>query len=53
MRLAEGYEQEVDQTIGTLTSLIEPVMILFIGGIVLFMVMSVLLPIFEMSQAVQ
>jgi hypothetical protein len=27
-------------------------MILFIGGIVLFMVMSVLLPIFEMSQAV-
>ena len=53
IRLAEGYEQEVDQTIGTLTSLIEPVMILFIGGIVLFMVMSVLLPIFEMSQAVQ
>ena len=53
MRLAEGYEQEVDQTIATLTSLIEPVMILFIGGIVLFMVMSVLLPIFEMSQAVQ
>ncbi|MCL4485029.1 MAG: type II secretion system F family protein [Nitrospirae bacterium] len=52
-RLAEGYEQEVDQTIGTLTSLIEPVMILFIGGIVLFMVMSVLLPIFEMSQTVQ
>jgi len=53
IKLAEGYEQEVDQTIGTLTSLIEPVMILFIGGIVLFMVMSVLLPIFEMSQAVQ
>ena len=53
IKLAEGYEQEVDQTIVTLTSLIEPVMILFIGGIVLFMVMSVLLPIFEMSQAVQ
>lgn len=53
IKLAEGYEQEIDQTIGTLTSLIEPVMILFIGGIVLFMVMSILLPIFEMSQAVQ
>jgi general secretion pathway protein F len=53
VKLAEGYELEIDQTIGTLTSLIEPVMILFIGGIVLFMVLSVLLPIFEMSQAVQ
>jgi general secretion pathway protein F len=53
VKLAEGYDLDVDQTIGTLTSLIEPVMILFIGGIVLFMVLSVLLPIFEMSQAVQ
>ena len=53
VKLAEGYELETDQSIATLTTLIEPVMILFIGGIVLFMVLSVLLPIFEMSQAVQ
>ena len=51
--MAEGYESEVSQTVATLTSIIEPVMILFIGGIVLFMVLAVLLPIFEMSQAVQ
>ena len=52
LKVAQGYESEVDQTVATLTSLIEPVMILFIGGLVLFMVLSVLLPIFEMSQAV-
>ena len=52
LKVAQGYETEVDQTVATLTSLIEPVMILFIGGLVLFMVLSVLLPIFEMSQAV-
>ena len=52
LKLAQGYESEVDQTVATLTSLIEPVMILFIGGLVLFMVLSVLLPIFEMRQAV-
>ena len=53
LKLAEGYESEVSQTVATLTSIIEPVMILFIGCIVLFMVLAVLLPIFEMSQAVE
>lgn len=53
LKMAEGYESEVSQTVSTLTSIIEPVMILFIGAIVLFMVLAVLLPIFEMSQAVE
>jgi general secretion pathway protein F len=53
LKMAEGYESEVSQTVATLTSIIEPVMILFIGCIVLFMVLAVLLPIFEMSQAVE
>ncbi len=52
-KMAEGYEAEVSQTVSALTSIIEPVMILFIGAIVLFMVLAILLPIFEMSQAVQ
>lgn len=52
-KLAQGYEAEVSQTVTALTSIVEPVMILFIGAIVLFMVLAILLPIFEMSQAVQ
>jgi len=35
-----------------LTSLMEPVMILFIGGLVGFVVMAIMLPIFEMSNLV-
>ncbi len=53
LKMAQGYEAEVSQMVATLTSIIEPIMILFIGAIVLFMVLAVLLPIFEMSQAVE
>ncbi len=53
MKTAQGYESEVGQIVATITSIVEPVMILLIGTMVLFMVLSVLLPIFEMSQAVQ
>jgi general secretion pathway protein F len=53
MKTAQGYESEVGQIVATITSIVEPVMILLIGSMVLFMVLSVLLPIFEMSQAVQ
>ncbi|MBI5756615.1 MAG: type II secretion system protein GspF, partial [Nitrospirae bacterium] len=44
---------EVDTTVSALTSLLEPVMILMMGVIVLFVVLSILLPIFEMSQIVR
>lgn len=53
LKTAQGYESEVGQIVATITSIVEPVMILLIGSMVLFMVLSVLLPIFEMSQAVQ
>jgi len=53
MKTAQGYESEVGQIVATITSIVEPLMILLIGSMVLFMVLSVLLPIFEMSQAVQ
>src|SRR5207245_5003034 len=47
-KTAETYEAEVDTTIATLTTLLQPVMTLFMGGIVLFIVLSILLPIFQM-----
>jgi general secretion pathway protein F len=52
-KTAETYESEVDGTIATLTTLLEPLMILLMGGLVLFIVLSILLPIFQMNQLVR
>jgi general secretion pathway protein F len=43
----------VERVIARLTSLMEPIMILVMGAIVLFIVVAILLPIFEMGQMVR
>ncbi|HEY4484732.1 MAG TPA: type II secretion system F family protein, partial [Nitrospiria bacterium] len=53
IRVAEAYDNEVEATVGTLTALLTPVMILAMGAIVAFIVFAILLPIFELSQAVR
>ncbi|MEO6953052.1 MAG: type II secretion system inner membrane protein GspF [Polyangia bacterium] len=50
--VAAAYDQEVDMKIGRLTTLLEPMMILLMGGSVGFVVMSILSPIMEMNQFV-
>lgn len=52
-RIAQAYEREVEAHILTATSLLEPVMILAMGVVVGFIVVSILLPIFEMNQLVR
>jgi general secretion pathway protein F len=52
VKVSEAYDNEVETTIVTLTSLLTPVMILVMGLIVLFIVASILLPIFELSHVV-
>lgn len=52
-KVSEAYDNEVDTTVAGMTALLEPVMILIMGIIVLFVVLSILLPIFEMSQIVR
>ncbi|PIE58524.1 MAG: type II secretion system protein GspF [Desulfobulbus propionicus] len=52
-KAADAYEREVESKIMALTSLIEPFMILFMGVVVLFVVVSILLPIFEMNQLIK
>ena len=52
-KVSEVFDNEVDTTVAGLTALLEPAMILFMGVIVLFVVLSILLPIFEMSQIVR
>jgi len=48
-RIAGSYEQELSRLIRTLTSLLEPVMILVMGIVVAFIVSAMLLPIFEIN----
>lgn len=48
--LAEFYEAEVDETTKTLSSILEPVLLLFMGGLVGFVAVSIITPIYEVSQ---
>lgn len=52
-RIAVAYENESQANIMVMTSLLEPVMILIMGLVVGFIVVSILLPIFEMNQLVR
>lgn len=49
--IAEMYEIEIETTVRTLTSLLEPLILLLMGGVVGFIVLAILLPIFEINQA--
>ena len=51
-RLASIFERDVDNTLKRIMALVEPVLILVIGLVVGFIVISILTPIFEMSQLV-
>ena len=46
-KIADFYEAEVDAKVKALTSLIEPIMIIFVGAVVGFIVISMYLPIFS------
>lgn len=52
-KVADSYEREVETKVMALTSMIEPVMILVMGLLVSFIVISILLPIFEMNQLIK
>ncbi len=53
MRIANDYGREVDAALKTMTALIEPVIILVMGLIVGFIVLAMLLPIFQINLIVR
>lgn len=53
LKIANAYEREVETRITGMTALIEPMMILLMAVVVGFIVISILLPIFEMNQMVR
>lgn len=48
-KIADFYEEEVDVAVAAMTSLLEPVMMVFIGGSVGTMIIAMYLPIFTMA----
>jgi len=52
-KVADFYDEEVDTAVGGLLSLLEPLMIVFLGVIVGGMVVAMYLPIFDMMNTVQ
>ena len=50
MRIADNYDDEVDNTVAGLTSIIEPIMITVMGVVVGGIALSLLLPIFSLSR---
>lgn len=50
-KVADFYEDEVDNAVASLTSLMEPIMIAILGGIVGFIVVAMYMPIFGLAAA--
>ncbi len=51
-KIADFYEEEVDQAVTALTALLEPMMMVFLGTIIGFIVIAMYLPIFTMASAI-
>jgi len=52
-KAADTYDDEVENAVTALTTILEPIIIVFMGGVVLFIVLAILLPIFELNRIVK
>ncbi len=50
-KIADFYDDEVDAAVGAMTALLEPFMMVFLGGVVGGMIIAMYLPIFQMASA--
>lgn len=52
LKVAEFYEDEVDNTVGSLTSILEPLMIVIVGAVVAGILIPLYLPVFKLGDIV-
>jgi type IV pilus assembly protein PilC len=50
LKIADTYDEDVDALVGGLMSLIEPLLIVFLGGAVGFIVVALFLPLVSLMQ---
>jgi|TergutMp193P3_1026864.scaffolds.fasta_scaffold02913_10 type IV pilus assembly protein PilC len=53
IKVADFYDEEVDAAVDTLTSMIEPLIIVFLGGFIGFILVAMYMPMFSLGDAVQ
>jgi general secretion pathway protein F len=51
--VSRSYEADVETRLTALTSLLEPIMIVLLGGMVGFIAMAILMPLIQMNQLVE
>jgi general secretion pathway protein F len=52
-RVADNYEREVSHSLSQMTTVLEPVMTLAMAAVIVFMMLAVLIPIFQLNQLMQ
>jgi type IV pilus assembly protein PilC len=51
-KIADFYDDEVDSAVAALTSMLEPMLMIFLGVVVGFVIVAMYMPIFQMGSAV-
>ncbi|MGM0681761.1 MAG: type II secretion system F family protein, partial [Thermodesulfobacteriota bacterium] len=51
-KIADFYNEEVDQAVDNMTAMIEPFMMIFLGGLIGGLVIAMYLPIFKMASVI-
>ncbi len=49
IKIADFFEDEVDNTVANLMTMLEPLLMVFLGGVIGFIVVALYLPIFKMG----
>ena len=52
-KVADFYEEQVEISVKALTSILEPIMILFVGAVVGFMILAMYLPLFDLYNSIK
>jgi general secretion pathway protein F len=52
-RVADNYEREVSHSLSQVTTIMEPVMTVMMAAVIVFMMLAVLMPIFQLNQIMQ
>ncbi len=52
-KVADYYDKEVDSAIATISTMIEPILMVCMGGMIVFIIFAVLMPIYSLTSASQ